>query len=377
MKKIYFVALAIITLMLAGCSFFGNTPETSATKLYPAMDPSAENWGYIDNKGNFVISPIFDDVEGFSCGYAIVEMDDEQKFIDKKGAFQTTSLFDKATSFYYGYSTIRLDGSYGLMSKQFDMAIQPYFYYLGLMGDNGLVAAKRSSDSKYEYVNAKGETKIPAMYNGCDNFKDGIAIVTIGSKYGAINASGAFTIQPIYEDGLWNMGKGLVGFRDKNGKYGFMDKNGNSVVPAMYYSLGNVSEGMIVFAGKNKYGYLNVKGEIVIPEMYYTVEPFYEGLAWVRQDEDSKYYQCIDKNNQVIFRLGENEYPRTGFQNGLALVKTEDGYKYINKQGALIYSWSYKNDPYWAPQKAAKATEWGVLDADKTDMTLHFDSRKL
>ena len=347
MKKIYFVALTIMASMFTGCSLFeGGTPETSTTKLYPAMDASAENWGYIDNKGNFVIAPMFDDVDLFSCGYALVRMGEDYKFINTKGQFQTTPSFDGATGFYNGYSVVTLDNNKGLMNKTFDMTIQPYFYSLDVMGDNGLIAATRTDDGKYEYVNAKGETKIAAMYDGAFTFQDGVAIVVLGNKFGAIDKAGKFTIQPTYEYGLWNMGEGLVGFNDKNGKAGFMDKNGNIIVPAIYTSIGEVSDGLITNAGKEKCGYLNKKGEVVIPEMYYSARPFSEGLAWVKQNEDSK-WQCINKENQVVIRLGEDEAP-ADFHNGLALiyVSYEDGYgyKYIDVNGMLVYSWKKTYD---------------------------------
>lgn len=377
MKKFYFAVLAVVCVLFAACEN-GQTPQTDKSKLYPAFNTSAEAWGYIDDGGNFVIQPMFDDVSGFSCGYAKVWMGDDLKFIDKKGSMQTTPSIDDAFDFYYGYSTIKLDDNWGLMGKNFDMAIQPYFYGLGTMSDNGLVVAMRTDDSKCEYVNAKGETKIPAMYDECYAFKDGVAIIKLNKKYGAINKSGDFVIQPTYEYGLWNMGEGLVGFYDKNEKAGILDKNGNTIIPAMYYDLGNVSDGMIWFEGKNKCGYLDAKGNVVIPEMYYTVRDFHEGLAWVKQSEDSKYYQCIDKNNQVVFRLGEDEYPETGFHNGLALVITENGYKYIDTKGFLVYAWSYDKDEWYAPKKVQKCTmKGGVRVVEQDDMTLHFDSRKL
>lgn len=379
MKKIYFAAIAAVVVMFAACENT-QTPETDTTKLYPAFSTSTDAWGYIDNRGNFVIQPMYDEVLDFSCGYAIVWMGDDLKFIDKKGNLQTTPSVDGASDFYHGYSTIELDDNQGLMDKNFNMAIQPYFYSLRMMGDNGLVAAKRTDDSKWEYVNAKGDTKIPAMYDYSDDFKDGLAIIQLNNKRGAINKAGDFIIQPIYENGLWNMGKGLIGFYDKNEKAGILDKNGNTIVPTMYYDLDNVSDGLILFEGKNKYGYLDTKGNVVIPEMYYTARPFYEGLAWVKQSNNSKYYQCIDKNNQIVFRLGEDEYPETGFHNGLALIKTENGYKYIDTKGSLIYAWSYDddNDYDWAPKKAKREQMSFRERMEEFDhMTLHFDSRKL
>ena len=85
----------------------------------------------------------------------------------------------------------------------------------------------------------------------------------------------------------------------------------------------------------------------------------------------------IDKKNSVVFYLAKGEYPVTGFHNGLALVETEDGYKYVNKSGSLVYSWTY--DSYdWAPKKAKREQmSFRERMEEFNNMTLHFDSRKL
>jgi hypothetical protein len=353
------------------------TPEEDLTKLWPAV--SGNLWGYINAEGDIAISPMFDYAYGFSCGYAQVEMDGDEKFIDKKGNWQATPSYDYADAFCYNYSTIRLDGSYGLMNNKFEITVQPYFAGLGTMGDNGLVAAVREGSNKAEYINAKGETKIAAMYDGAEQFLDGVAVVTMGSKQGAINKAGEFTIQPTYEYGLWNMSEGLLCYVDNNEKCGILDKNGNIVVSPIYYDLGNVSDGLIQTVGKVKCGYMNKKGEIVIPEIYYSTYPFYEGQAWVKQsEEEDGAWISIDKKNSVIFYLAKGEYPVTGFHNGLALVETEDGYKYVNKSGSLVYSWTYDYDEWYAPKKAQREQmSFRERMEEFNNMTLRFDSRKL
>lgn len=373
MKKIFYVALAIVATMFVACKD-QQTPDGDTTKLWPASN--GEDWGYIDAKGNMAIPAMYDDVYGFSCGSARVWMGEDLLFINKKGVRQTTPSYDYAYTFYYNHSVVEMDDKEGLMNNKFEMTIQPYFYYLDYMGDNGLVAAKRESDSKWEYVNAKGETKIAAMYDGASGFQDGVAVVTMGSKQGAINKSGEFTIQPTHEYGLWNMGKGLLCYGDKNEKVGILDKNGNVVVSPVYYDLGSVSDGLIQTVGKKQCGYLNTKGELVIPEIYYSTYPFYEGQAWVKQNEDGA-WMSIDKKNSVVFYLAKDETPRGGFHNGLALVETEDGYKYVNQKGALVYTWTYDGYDY-APKKAQREQmSFRERMEEFNNMTLHFDSRKL
>lgn len=364
-KSVLSIAFAAVAMLFASCQS-SSTPETDSTKLYPAMDASGNYWGYINNKGVVVITPMFDNAEGFSCGYARVLMGDDVMFIDKNGKFQAASSFDQVSPFYYGYSTFVLDGKYGLMGKDFSMSIQPYFDGLSIMGDNGLVVAQRTNDSKLEYVNAKGETKIAAMYNQADDFKDGLAIIRLNDKYGAIDKSGSYLLQPVYRDGLWNMGKGLVGYCNDKGSCGIMDKGANIIVAAMYDGLGVVSDDMIRFLKDDKYGYLDAKGNMVLPAMFTTATAFSEGYAWVKQSETGRYMN-IDKKGQVLAYLGDDEAPVNGFHNGLALVMTNDGYKYVDYAGAVIYSWSMTP----ANSGTDEETDYDVVNVSKMDIDQH------
>jgi hypothetical protein len=116
---------------------------------------------------------------------------------------------------------------------------------------------------------------------------------------------------------------------------------------------------------------------MVIPQIYYSARAFYEGQAWVKQAEDGA-WMSIDKKNSVVFYLAKDEYPETGFHNGLALVRTEDGYKYVNEKGALVYSWTYDYDEWYAPKKAQREQmSFRERMEEFNNMTLRFDSRKL
>ena len=393
MKKVLLLALIAMCIMFVGCQEESLTPQTDQTKLYPAMNPNTKKWGFIDNKGNFVIPARYDEASSFSCGYALVSLEDNWTFIDKNGAIQMTPKFDWADQFYYGYVTFGQDGYYGLMNTNFEITIQPHFEYLGWrMSHNGLIPAHRDEDSYYEYVNAQGETVIPAKFDWASVFIDDVAVVGIGNKYagykyGAINKSGEFTIQPTSEYiDMYPMGKGLVLVLDEDEKSGVLDKNGKMVVPTIYSDMFyEISDDMILYCTREgKWGYLNYKGEDVLNAEYYEALPFHEGKAWVKLSEDGKWF-VIDKTGKTLFGLGKGEepydwnfefYPITGFHNGLALIKTESGYKYVDESGKFIYEWS--NDKNKSPEKMQSASTKSIdMIKELHDMTLHFDSRRL
>lgn len=346
MKKIDFTIILLVLLTCIGCES-RQTPDTDGTKLYPAKDSLGESWGFINGKGKFVIQPSFDKVSAFSCGYAKVEKDGACKFIDKKGNICSTISFDNASDFYYGYSTILLDGEYGLLDGKMNMVIQPHFKTLGLMGDNGLIAAKREYDSNYEYIDVNENTKIPPMFDYAEAFKDGIAIVKVSGQYGVINKSGDFAIQPIYRYPLENLGSGLIAYRSDNFKLGILNKQGEVVVEDEYVQFGQVGDGLIPFMSKSDWGYMNTKGEIVIPAIYAKAKPFNEGYAWVINRSTFGSYYCINTNAQVVFYLPEGKIPVSEFHNGLSLVQSHDSCIYVNTKGDVIYSWPGTADSIW------------------------------
>lgn len=338
MKKTLFLAtLAVFAFVFTACDG-GSNPDVVNTKLFPAMDASGDKWGYINEKGEMVLPAIYDKALNFTCGYALVETDYISYFIDDKGNKQEAS-FDSAMPFYYNYSVVFLNNRFGLLGTNFDFAIEPSMVRLGTMGDNGLVCAKREDGAKWEYVNAKGETKIDAEFDGADNFKGGLAIIYVGDQCGAIDKDGKYLIEPSSQLGLINLGEGLVANYDFSAqKWSVLDKNGKTIVEPTFNDINAVSDGLIAVSGDNGCGFLNTKGEMVIPEMYAQVRSFSEGYAWVTESHSGP-FKCIDKKNNEIFSLNTGDTPTTDFLNGLALVQTSTGGKYVGTDGQVIYEW--------------------------------------
>ena len=330
-KSFFYAAMLAVAVAFVGCKDT-QTPMTDTTKLWPAM--SGELWGYIDANGKLAISPMYEGVCNFSCGYARVWMTNTTTpiFIDTKGKMQQAS-FDDADDFYYKYSLIEMNELYGLMTTSFDYSCQPMFYGLGRMSENGLVRAKLTSKDKWGYVNAKGENKIPAMYDYVDTFEGGVAVVGIGSKYGAINTKGDYVIQPMYDD-LEAIGHGMIAFV-QNDKLGLMNAGGKVVVQPIYDELGYLVDNDLIPACRNdKYGFINKSGDEKIAFVYDACSSFYEGYAVVYQNDVER---VIDTKGNIVMTIPEGDEIVSVMRNGLALVCSyqDNGdvvYKYVKEQ---------------------------------------------
>ena len=373
-KSFFYAAMLAVAVAFVGCKDT-QTPETDTTKLWPAM--SGELWGYIDAKGKLAISPIYEDVSNFSCGYARVWLSgsDAPYFIDTKGKMQQAS-FDLAGSFYYNYALVEMNDLYGLMTTSFDFSCQPMFYAMGRMSENGLVRAKLTSKDKWGYVNAKGENKIPAMYDYAGTFEGGVAVVGIGSKYGAINTKGDYVIQPMYDD-LEAIGHGMIAFV-QNDKIGLMNAGGKVVVQPIYDGLGYLVDNDLIPAYRNdKCGFINKSGDEKIAFVYDECSSFYEGYAVVYQNDVER---VIDTKGNIVMTIPEGDEIVGAMHNGLALVRSyqDNGdvvYKYVDKDYKMVYQWTIEANPGWsAPAKKVSRQE---RLKNLVEETIHFDSRNL
>lgn len=368
-RSTFFAVIIAFAAVLVGCNA-SQDPIHDTTKLWPAFNTSVNKWGFIDAKGNFAIQPMFDQVSGFSCGYAVVEMNGQAKYINTKGQIQNTASMDRAYDFYYKYATFRLNGKYGMINNKCVTVLQPIYEKMGDMGDNGLISVRLSNKDKYGFVNAKGEYKIQPTYDDADDFIGGGAVVEIGSKCGVIDKNAQYVIAPTYDE-LENMGQGLI-FFEQNDKYGALDLRGNVVIQPMYDDfIALVDNNLIGVEQNERCGYIDIKGNIKLPMQYYDVTPFFEDYAWIQAAEESP-YTLIDTKGKVLLTLGKDDEPYTGMHNGLALVRTEDGYKYMDVNGRVVYAWSYTYSN--VPEKIS-AKKHG--DNDMAKRTLHFSSKEL
>lgn len=360
MKKISFFAVATLAVVLMGCSSKNtNNPTFDTTKLWPAKQVQGEKWGFIDAKGNFAIPAMYDEVSNFSCGYALVYVGDAPKFIDTNNKMLTTPSMDDAYDFYNKYAKIYVDGKYGLLDNSGKATIQPFFYRLGYMGDNGLIGGCVGESDMCGYYDKDGKVVLTPMYNTVGMFEDGAAVVVLNDKYGVIDKDGKWLISAMY-DGLDNLGHGLIGF-SQNGKYGVLNLKGETVIQPIYkdFQVPVDNDLIAVTMDGEKWGFVDFKGNQVIQPMYVGVTSFFEGYACVIMSEEGP-ATIIDTKGNVVLTLAKNEYPATGLHNGLFMTVSwnesetsyEEYYKYMDIKGSVVYTWSEEYD-YYAPKRHA------------------------
>lgn len=170
----------------------------AATSLFaqkPMQDPETELWGFVDNRGNWVIRPAFSKVlplpfDPHTIGgfpkTAVVLVGSGWGVIDKKGEFVVKPVFDSHKATW--------------AAKKWE-AKEP----LG----RTLYALQDAETEKYGFVNYVGHWAIlPAFsevnaYSFEPNGLGGLAksaVVKVGTGWGVIDKKGVFVVKPIFDN---------------------------------------------------------------------------------------------------------------------------------------------------------------------------------
>jgi len=189
---------------------------------------------------------------------------------------------------------------------------------------------------------------IQPKYDFAKEFKEGLAAVKVGDKWGFIDKTGKEVIKPKYEN-VYGFNEGLAAVR-LGKKWGFVDKTGKEVIKPKYDEVfgylavldAKFKEGLSAVSLNGKFGYIDKTGKEVIKHKYLYANHFSEGLAVV---EDG----YIDKTGKLIIKDSPSyDIGREDFSEGLASVSVMGKhvndilYGYINKSGKLVIKPKYK-----------------------------------
>lgn len=277
----------------------------------------SEKCGYIDDTGKFIINPQFKIAMRFSEGLAGVIVEDKLGFVDKAGKYVINPQFNipdtfPVAFFSEGLANVKIGDKYGFVGKDGKIVINPQFDYAAPFFE-GLAAFR--TGGKWGYIDKEGKIVINPQYDFAFLFSKGLAAVKIGEQSGYIDKTGKIAINPQFNLALpfSDEGIALVSLKDK---IGFIDKEGKYVVNPQFSSQGwswesyflitsdigivSFSDGLApISVSEGKAGYIDKTGKFVMNPQFNLACPFYGGLALVFTDSGRAY---IDKEGKYVWR---------------------------------------------------------------------------
>jgi len=278
----------------------------AATRLFRIIKNG--KFGYIDNKGNIIVEPEFDDAQDFSEDLALVSFHGKKVFINRAGKIV-------------------------IAPKDFE-AINGF--------TNGLARGNILDTSPYTkgYIDKSGKLVIDTKATGACEYSEGLACVP-ASKWGFIDPSGRFVIKPQFDEvSYFREGLATVTFWDQSEasrhKQGYLDKTGNVVIKAQFDVAQSFSEGMAAVGFRTnsdvyQFGFIDKAGAMVIRPQFEWTYSFSEGLAAVQLSQKWGY---VDKNGNMVVKPQFDRAER--FSEGLAAVAVSGKWGYIDKSGKFV-----------------------------------------
>lgn len=165
-------------------------------------------------------------------------------------------------------------------------------------------------------------------YKGGRDSNTGLTRVGLNGKFGYIDDAGKEVVPVIYEE-LGDFGDGnRPAVAKLRGMYGYIDANGKQVTDFVYHEAFSFDwDSRLAPVCKKKYngdfvfGYIDLHGKEVIPLKYEVAMPFSDGLAAVREND---VYIFIDEQGNMVVP-GKYKDVEWGFFDGFAWVANNYG----------------------------------------------------
>lgn len=225
-------------------------------------------WGFINEHGQEMVKPQFEEVSGFSEGLCAVTKDGRSGYINRHGSIVIPAQFSEAEDFHNGCAVVKTDSLYGLINRNGEFLIPPAYDELSDPTDGFAIGMK---NGKSAYVAKNGKPLTPFMFDVANEFKNGFAIASTESKYGLIDLSGGFSIRPLFEEIVW-IDQQLVKAENSESKWGILNVRGDTLTPFLYDYIGEYSTRRALVVKAGKCGFVNDSGVVVIP-LNYTYSP--------------------------------------------------------------------------------------------------------
>lgn len=185
---------------------YEDASEFSGGLAAVALKPCTDNcmYSYIDKNGKVAFEKAFASAGDFIGGKAVVALDycdgAPCKFgiINRKGEFVVGADYEDIQPLSEGLYAAHNFKGYGFINDR-DHVVIPFIYQDATSFSEGLAAVKK--DDRWIFIDRSGNQPFTQSFVNVSAFSSGLAAVTENdSTYGYIDHSGAWVIQPIYEN---------------------------------------------------------------------------------------------------------------------------------------------------------------------------------
>lgn len=300
------------------------------TLLLPYKNKNGK-YGYINEKGDWIIEPRFNSAGYFTKkGFAVVDISTKKGMINTKGVFIIKPNHEFIKINDDSDIALVMNGRNHTYYSKHGKKISNHNYLYAREFKHGHAIASLD-DSKYGLLNSKGEWALKPHFDSIDSeyVLDFIPVANYSGRspqYGIVNIEGAW-LKEFDKTLVTEMTPSGNAKIFKNGKCGYVNKNFRLLTNIKYESCSDFEMNNIAIVETNRgiYGAINSQGKMI-------VKPRFEHIS-----NEGKWGLVNAQNDSIVLEL---KYEHINvFHNGLAVVRLANGKSgYINEQG----NWAIK-----------------------------------
>ncbi len=324
LKKVFGVLIGLIVMIMVIVSIVKlvknhqEINQLTTTTYFTMLENN--KWGVMDNKGNVIIQPTYDEMITipsnqkaiFICTYdvneesgtyktKVVNEKNEQLFSEYEVVEALDNYDDKSNIWYEdNVLKVRKDNKYGLINFKGEIILDTAYDEIdSLKGiKNSLIIKK---DGNVGVCNNYGNIIADTIYKDVkalgDSYENGYIIITADNKYGVIGIDKNIVIEPTYE-GINYIGSNEFYSVKISGKSYLFDKVNKNTLPTGYDSIENISGENVIVKVKDAYGIVDKGGAQKVPANYEYLEYAFSNYYIAKSNNK---YGVIDNNGlQVI-----------------------------------------------------------------------------
>lgn len=336
LKKVFGVIIGFVVMIMVIVSIIKlvqNHQEINqlmATTYFTALEDN--KWGVIDNKGNTVIYPQYNDMITipnnqkalFICTYDVNEVDGtyKTKVVNEKNEqlfaeYEVIEAIDnfEGSTIWYEENVLKVmnNGKYGLINFNGEKILDTVYDEIdSLKGvKNSLILKK---DGKVGLCNAYGNIIVEPIYKDIqalgNSYENGYMLITEDNKYGVIGIDKTIVMEPVYEKIKYIGSRNYYSVKVQDKEYLF-DNSNKTVSQTSYESIENmVGEDVIIKSG-NAYGIVDKNGAQKVATNYQYLEYAFSNYYIAKKDNK---YGVIDNTGtqQIEFKYVDISYNSLG-----------------------------------------------------------------
>ncbi|MEO6132845.1 MAG: WG repeat-containing protein [Saprospiraceae bacterium] len=331
----------ILVLSLEGCRHDISVKSEEMSAYLADYEVPVHKWGFLNQKGELIIKPVYDEVGFFNEGMAAVNSKGLWGFIDTNGKEIISPAFKSVWSFHENRARIQLFDH----GEQF---IDRKGYILKTTGwsasddFSGGLARVKVGDT-YGYIDSTGLMIIQPIFTRGWNFNEGICVVEYHEKQGVIDSKGAYILKPEFD---WIKVAGdakIILCRQANNSMAY-DINGGKIASLDDCKMVD-SDGKMISVRKNNFMYLfSISTYLPVTTYPFSNINYLESSLWAGKTTEG--YIVLDSIGKPLTSIAYHQINK--YSNGFAAYSKGDFWGYINMQGqettkdVFGLAWDYK-----------------------------------